>query len=89
MGERTVALATWAYFIVATLTEVLASENSAKLGVVTANAVIGVLAVSQGVMMAWVFMHLRHESTALKFLAVAPVLILAAMLTGILVSVIH
>ncbi|MEM3670922.1 MAG: cytochrome C oxidase subunit IV family protein [Thermoprotei archaeon] len=89
MRDTYAALITWIYFIVATLTEVAASENSARLGSLTANSMIAVLAVSQGVMMAWVFMHLRHESTSLRLLALAPILILVAMMTGILVSVIH
>jgi cytochrome c oxidase subunit IV len=79
----------WLYVIVGTLIEVFSVYKLRPYSVAGTDAIILVLGASEVAMIGAYFMHLKFEQKSLLIIAVIPLLITAALITGVLVSVVR
>jgi len=82
--KTTIALAVWAYMVVAVVAEVEAFYMIAAYS--TAAAVITVLATSQAVAIVLFYMQLKDEPGSLRLFALIPIMFLSALFIALLAS---
>ena len=78
------AVGVWLYMVVAAVAEVFISK--ANPGSVNADIVIGIIAAASAVITALFSMGLRSESTAVKYLFLIPVLLVAVLIITLVLS---
>jgi len=83
--KTTVALAVWAYMVVAVLAEV-ETFYLGTLAYSTVATVVTILATSQAVAIVLFYMQLKDEPPSLRLFALIPIMFLAALLIAMLAS---
>jgi hypothetical protein len=84
MMKLATAVGVWLYMVVAAVAEVFISK--ANPGSVNADIVIGIIAAASAVITALFSMGLRSESTAVKYLFLIPVLLVAVLIITLVLS---
>ncbi|MDA4119718.1 MAG: cytochrome C oxidase subunit IV family protein [Thaumarchaeota archaeon] len=82
--RTSIALAVWAYMVVAVLAEVEAFYMVTAYS--TAAAVITILATSQAVAVVLFYMQLKDEPGSLRLFALIPIMFLSALFVALLAS---
>jgi len=82
--RTSIALAVWAYMVLAVLAEVEAFYMIAAYS--TAAAVITILATSQAVAVVLFYMQLKDEPGSLRLFALIPIMFLSALFVALLAS---
>jgi cytochrome c oxidase subunit IV len=82
-------IAIWIYTVIATILEALSFYYLRRFGYLLTNSVIMALGLSQVFVIAAYYMHLKYESKALVIVALSPIMVVAALITGILFSIPH
>jgi len=84
MKVVTTAISVWLYMVVAALAEVYVS--SLKPGNINVDIVIGLIAAASAVITALYSMNIRSENTAVKYLFLIPVLLVAVLIITLVLS---
>lgn len=80
----TTAITVWLYMIIAAVAEVYIS--SLKPGNINVDIVIGIVAAASAVVTALFSMNIRAETTAVKYLFLIPVLLVAVLIITLVLS---
>lgn len=88
-SSNRLAVVVWVYTLLATVAEALSTYELRSYGSTITDSIIFGLGITQVLTIAAYYMHLRHEPKALLVVALSPVMVVAALITGILFSILH